>query len=177
MSGVLVLDVTYTPESIISFKDAVLLLLSGKAVPVSDETVKVMRSQRTSIEIPAVIQLAGVVASWVYQYSEPMCTHKAVMARDRAECQFVVGGRPCSVRATTIDHIVPQCQGGKDTWTNLIASCKQHNHFKADKTMKEMAEKFDWALREPPLAPKRSLRLLERAGVSAPHPAWVPFLA
>jgi hypothetical protein len=37
----------------------------------------------------------------------------------------------------TVDHIVPQSRGGTYAWTNVVSSCYQCNHAKADRTPEE----------------------------------------
>ena len=40
-----------------------------------------------------------------------------------------------------MDHIVPQCKGGEDSWTNLVACCKDCNSAKGFKSLKEFGKK------------------------------------
>lgn len=37
----------------------------------------------------------------------------------------------------SVDHVNPRYHGGKDTWMNLVTSCKPCNHRKANKTPEE----------------------------------------
>ncbi|HEY4333407.1 MAG TPA: HNH endonuclease [Ilumatobacteraceae bacterium] len=175
MSGVLVLDATYQPERIVSFRAACELLLEGKAVAATEDAVTVMRSPSISVTIPSVILLLHV-ARWAYRHEAPACTRHGVLHRDSHECQFVIGDNPCRRRADSIDHLLPQCRGGENTWTNLVASCTHHNGLKADRTLDEMVT-AGWSLRRSPVAPRRSVRMLQAAGVHRIPDSWTMFIA
>lgn len=51
-----------------------------------------------------------------------------ILRRDAHRCQY------CSAKATTLDHVVPRCQGGPSTWTNLVACCLPCNQRKGGRT-------------------------------------------
>ena len=51
-----------------------------------------------------------------------------ILRRDAHSCQY------CSAKATTLDHVVPRCQGGPSTWTNLVACCLPCNQRKGGRT-------------------------------------------
>lgn len=68
-----------------------------------------------------------VVTKWRYQ-RQPKWSKSAVLKRDEFKCAF------CSAKASTIDHIIPRAQGGKNTWKNTIAACSPCNNKKADRT-------------------------------------------
>jgi len=51
-----------------------------------------------------------------------------IFDRDGHKCWY------CGSKAfLTLDHIIPQCKGGKTTWKNVITSCKKCNLQKGDK--------------------------------------------
>jgi len=68
-----------------------------------------------------------VVTKWRYQ-RQPKWSKSSVLRRDDFKCAF------CGSRASTIDHIVPRAQGGKNTWKNTISACSPCNNKKADRT-------------------------------------------
>lgn len=68
-----------------------------------------------------------IVTTWRYQ-RQPKWSKNGVLRRDNFICAF------CSSKATTIDHILPRSQGGKNTWKNTIAACLKCNNKKADRT-------------------------------------------
>lgn len=55
---------------------------------------------------------------------------RRVLKRDGHVCQY----QGCERRATTVDHVVPQCQGGQSTWLNLVACCLPCNQTKGGRT-------------------------------------------
>lgn len=63
-----------------------------------------------------------------------------MLVRDRHRCAY------CGRRATTVDHVVPRAQGGRDSWLNTVASCAEDNHRKADRTPEQAGMPL---LREP----------------------------
>lgn len=71
--------------------------------------------------------LRYVVTKWRYQ-RQPKWSKSGVLRRDNYTCTF------CSGKATTIDHVMPRSQGGKNTWKNTVAACSPCNNRKADRT-------------------------------------------
>jgi 5-methylcytosine-specific restriction endonuclease McrA len=39
--------------------------------------------------------------------------------------------------AHTVDHLVPQSRGGRNSWLNTVAACTRCNHRKANRTPAE----------------------------------------
>ena len=54
-----------------------------------------------------------------------------VLRRDGRICAY------CGGRADTVDHVLPRCRGGGDTWFNLVAACQSCNGLKGDRTPQE----------------------------------------
>jgi 5-methylcytosine-specific restriction endonuclease McrA len=61
----------------------------------------------------------------------PGWTKRGVLKRDSHTCGY------CGDRATTVDHILPQSKGGRNTWTNTVAACHTCNARKANRTPAE----------------------------------------
>jgi len=57
----------------------------------------------------------------------------SILRRDGHRCQYV----GCSRRATTVDHVIPRCQGGPSSWGNLVACCRECNMLKGGRTPKQ----------------------------------------
>lgn len=170
---VLMLDQTWQPSGIITMRQALILLLRGKAVPVTTEYVGVLRSPSQEYPVPSVIQVGAAVRQ-IFTQAAPHCSRRGVLTRDNNECQFMVGGRGCTRHADTVDHLLPQSRGGLDTWENLVAACFEHNTTKDDRTLEEMEEKFGWKLKRKPYAPKYVFKSLE--AMKEVHPSWVYYL-
>ena len=59
-----------------------------------------------------------------------------ILHRDKYKCQYC--GGEFTVKELTVDHINPRCLGGKNTWENLVACCKDCNTKKADKSLAQV---------------------------------------
>lgn len=55
---------------------------------------------------------------------------RRVLKRDRHVCQY----DHCATKATTVDHVIPSCQGGQTSWQNLVACCLHCNQHKGGRT-------------------------------------------
>jgi 5-methylcytosine-specific restriction endonuclease McrA len=55
--------------------------------------------------------------------------------RDRFQCQYC--GRVFARHELTLDHVIPRCLGGENTWQNLVAACKGCNQLKGGQTPDE----------------------------------------
>ena len=139
---VLVLNATYEPINTTGWKRAAWLVESGKASVVEEGEHKVM-TPSGAFPVPSVIRMNYMVKR-PHRHRVPL-NRKAVLARDKSECQFT----HCDRRATTIDHVHPRAKGGKHEWTNVAAACQPCNFKKADKTLREMG----WKLKREPRTP------------------------
>lgn len=118
MSGVLVLNVTYEPLSVVSPRRAVVLVLREKAVTI-ESLALVWHSQATQVRVPSVVKLTHFVKV-PFARTAPV-TRRAVFGRDGNRCQY------CSGPAESIDHIIPRSRGGVHTWENVVACCRRCN--------------------------------------------------
>ena len=71
-----------------------------------------------------------------------------IFARDKTTCQYC-GRKPPSIELN-IDHVVPRCQGGTSTWSNLVCSCVACNTRKAGRTPEQAQMRL---IREPQQVP------------------------
>ena len=80
---------------------------------------------------PRVIRLIKyVVTRWRYT-AGPAWSRSGVMTRDGRRCGY------CGNQATTIDHVIPRSQGGKNTWQNTVSACNPCNQRKGRRTPAE----------------------------------------
>lgn len=64
--------------------------------------------------------------------------------RDNFQCQY------CGRRSDlTLDHVIPQSKGGRNTWQNLVTACAPCNVKKGDKTLRQLK----WKLAKEPKEP------------------------
>lgn len=161
MSRALVLNATFEPLCVVSSRRALLLVLDGKAEPVST-TDRSFRSQRASWPEPSVVRL-GYYVKVPYQ-ARIALNRRAVFARDGHRCQY------CGASAENIDHVIPRSKGGLHSWDNVVAACRPCNTRKRDRLLEDSGMK----LRRVPMAPRQRTWILAASGVTRPD--WEPYL-
>lgn len=67
----------------------------------------------------------------------------SIFRRDDHRCQY----QGCTRRATTVDHVIPRCQGGPSTWGNLVACCRECNATKGGRTPEQAGMRLRSAIR------------------------------
>jgi 5-methylcytosine-specific restriction endonuclease McrA len=126
---VLLLNSSYEPLNICSWKRALVLLLKGKAVAVELSEQRLSSGQNKKHELPVVIRLLYYVK---IPHKEIPLTRRNLMHRDNYKCQY------CGKRnELTIDHVIPRSRGGKDVWENVVVACLRCNINKGSKTPQE----------------------------------------
>lgn len=126
MSKVLVLNASYEPLNITTWRRAIVLLLKGKAEEI-EHNGKLLRE---NMQLPTVIRLRSYVKM---PYKEISLSRRNVLHRDDYTCQY------CGIKKhdLTIDHIVPRSRGGGDHWENVVAACLKCNVKKGGRTPRE----------------------------------------
>ncbi|MEJ3403829.1 HNH endonuclease [Rathayibacter sp. YIM 133350] len=159
----LVLNAGYEPLAVVSFKRALMLVMSGKATMLQYDADHPVWGNTGSWDRPSVILLTRYVH--VPYGKEIPVSRRGVLRRDEHRCAY------CGKSASTIDHVLPRSRGGRDAWENLVACCVRCNNQKADRTPGEMG----WALRVSPRMPQGTAWLVRGFEHSAPE--WDEFLA
>ena len=130
---VLVLNSSYEPLNITSWKRAVVLLLKEKAQVLSNRVIRLLNYVKVS--------LSKIVS---YKPSRAM-----IYKRDDNTCQY------CGAKTRlTIDHIIPRCRGGEDTWENLVVACSSCNTKKGN----TLLEQTNMKLMKNPRAPYNKMQ-------------------
>jgi 5-methylcytosine-specific restriction endonuclease McrA len=126
MSKVLVLNASYEPLNITTWRRAVVLLLKGKAEQLEYQQHYIY----SKFPVPTVIRLRYYVR---VPYKEIPLTRRNILERDDHTCQY------CDYKGDnlTLDHVIPRSRGGKDTWENLVAACVRCNVNKGNRTPTE----------------------------------------
>ncbi len=164
MRTVLVLNTTYEPLNVCSIRRAVVLLLKEKA-EVLEQSGAALHSERKTYEIPLVIRLTTYVRV-PRRTASARISRRAVFARDRHRCQYCG-----SARRLTVDHVVPRCRGGGDTWDNLVTSCAACNRKKGDRPPHMAGLRL---IRRPRAPGPAAFALLQ---VDHVHKSWRPYLS
>lgn len=154
--SVLKLNADYTPVAVISWVDAVLLILEGKADFIAGFD-RQIRSVSITLQAPAVIRLRRYVKG----IGKITCTRENILARDRYTCQYcgarptLANGRP-NFEQLTIEHIVPRVRSVRGRvylpwlhewkalsgWENLVCACYTCNNGKADTPLERSGKKL-----------------------------------
>lgn len=158
-SKVLVLNTTYLPINICSWKRALVLLFKGKAEGIENSK-KYVNGGR--FILPLVIKLKDYVP---IPYNGVVFTRKNIFLRDNYTCQYC--GRTGNL---TIDHVIPKSRGGDDMWENVVTCCVRCNNKKGDK----MPEEEGMKLIGTPYKPPSSLYLQVTRQASVPS-SWFSY--
>jgi 5-methylcytosine-specific restriction endonuclease McrA len=162
-SKVLVLNSSYDPITVCDAQKAVLLLICGKAVPVTHDPDRVIRTVSSSFPMPSIVRLTVFVR---VPYKSIILNRKNILLRDGSRCQYCGKGDT----PLTIDHIVPRSKGGENSWENLITACHRCNAKKGNKTPRE-------ASMQPLKQPTRLTSLMFMRNLTAKvSDDWKPYL-
>lgn len=142
MSKVLVLNASYEPLNITSWRRAVVLLIKGKAESLEHADSYIYEN----FPLPSVIRLRQYIR---VPYVEIALTRKNLLHRDGHTCQYCQK----SGEEMTLDHVIPRSRGGQDTWENMVVACMRCNVRKGNRTPKEA----DMSLLKQPSRPHSSL--------------------
>jgi 5-methylcytosine-specific restriction endonuclease McrA len=157
----LVLNAGYEPLAVVTFRRALLLVLTGKASVLAEDEDPVVGPQAV-LGRPSVILLHRYIN--IPYRGAAQVTRRGVLRRDGHRCGY------CGRYATTVDHIQPRSRGGEDTWENLVACCLDCNRRKANKTLAQLG----WKLRLRPTRPRGAQWYISE--LERPAPAWDEFL-
>jgi 5-methylcytosine-specific restriction endonuclease McrA len=163
MGRVLVLNASYEPLNITTWRRATVMLLKGKA-----ERLEHDRSHpiRPDTFLPTVIRLVQFVH---VPYRPLPLTRRNIFQRDDNRCQYCgFRGEPLS-----IDHVLPRSRGGSDSWENVTTACLPCNVRKGNRTPREAG----MVISQPPHTPRggfgfEAARLIR----SGQHQEWAKYL-
>lgn len=127
MGQVLVLNASYEPLNITTWRRAMVMMIKGKAESLEQDTT---REIRRGTHLPTVIRLRQYVH---VPFRQLPLTRRNLYQRDHQTCQY------CGARdqPLSVDHVVPRSRGGADTWENVTTACLSCNVRKGNRTPKE----------------------------------------
>ena len=145
MEKVLKLNADYSPIGVVSWMEAIILVLEGKADLIEGLKDRVIRSVSKEFQMPAVIRLR----KYVRGLGAVGCSRENVLSRDNYTCQYC-GSKPRThtgkpiLEDLTIDHVIPRAlaKGNKvflrnlnswkpvSSWENLVCACVRCNRKK-----------------------------------------------
>lgn len=127
MSQVLVLNASYEPLNITSWRRAMVMVLKGKAEGLEHDASRLLRPDQV---LPTVIRLRQFVR---VPYRPMPLTRRNVFQRDGHRCQYCGSAHA----ALSIDHVMPRSRGGSDSWDNVTTACLACNVRKGNRTPRE----------------------------------------
>jgi 5-methylcytosine-specific restriction endonuclease McrA len=131
MEWTLLLNSTFEPLMVVSWKKAIILVILEKVEVISEYDRKV-RGVSVALRLPAVIRLTRYI-----RRKTPLVkfSRQNLYYRDRGRCQYC--GVAFEPKELTYDHIVPRSRGGQTEWTNVVTCCTACNLKKGGRTPEE----------------------------------------
>jgi 5-methylcytosine-specific restriction endonuclease McrA len=161
--GVLLLNATYEPLTVLSVKRSARLVGKERAVPVTAEQITIEHTGQT-MAVPSVLRLKVYIN--VPKRNAPRWTRRGVFVRDGSRCAYC--GRHLKRGELTVDHVFPISRGGGSTWGNTVTACAPCNQRKANRTPHEAGMKL---LIEPKTP--RTNYLLAAGDIPASWKLWI----
>ena len=97
-------------------------------------------------------------------------TRRNLLLRDAYRCQYC--GEEPGVRELNVDHVLPRSRGGRDSWDNLVISCRPCNLRKGKRTPAEAGMSLLCTPSKPGWTTAAHIVLTTRT----PFSEWRPFL-
>jgi len=166
MDRTLLLNTTFEPISVLSWKKAVTLVFLGK-VEVLKEYEREIRGVSVNMRQPAVIRLLRLVRN---NHVNVKFSRKNIFLRDNYTCQYC--GRKFEPKSLTCDHIIPRSRGGEAEWTNIVTSCLHCNLKKGDK----LPDEAGMHPRKRPSRPNGFYMLMLVVGVNGMPDYWKDYI-
>jgi 5-methylcytosine-specific restriction endonuclease McrA len=166
MEWTLLLNSTFEPLKIISWKKAVIMVMLGK-VEVVEEYERLIRGVSFALRLPAVIRLNRFIKrrAPIVKFSR-----QNLYVRDRGKCQYC--GTLFEQKELTYDHVIPRSKGGQTEWTNVVTCCIACNLKKGGRTPEEAGMSL---IRKPKVPIWIPLMTVSLGIVEAPDP-WKNYL-
>jgi 5-methylcytosine-specific restriction endonuclease McrA len=166
MERALLLNATYEPLRVVSWKKAIVMLTLGK-VEVVETYDRVIHGVSFSIKLPSVIRLVKFIRRIPPSLK---FSRQNIYLRDKGICQYC--GKHYHRELVTFDHVVPRSKGGSADWTNIVTCCRPCNRKKGGKTPKEAGMR----LIRPPRKPSWPPILTVTIGIQETPVSWRPYL-
>jgi len=164
----------YYPLSLMTWKDIMFLIVKGETTGkqrihvVEEYDDVVVRTAHRDIKLPSVV----AHMKFLKPPKKVPFNKFNVFLRDDFTCQYT--GEKCKPEDLSFDHVIPEGQGGKTTWENIVTATTVINQMKACRTPKEAG----LHLHRKPYEPEYH-ELLEKGKKYPPrylHETWVDYL-
>jgi 5-methylcytosine-specific restriction endonuclease McrA len=165
----LVLNADGQPHGVVHVVRAQQLIEAGKASLIHASERKLRTAGGEIVDVPSVIVLRTY-------YNVPKrknsWSRKGVLKRDGYECQYcgdqLIPESKSRATQPTIDHIIPQKNGGKSTWTNTVCACHKCQKIKGSRALHETGLQ----LRSQPRMPRVNYLVI----TSKADPIWKQYI-
>jgi len=153
------------PLSVITWQEAIRYLCLEKVKVLTYYEDWWVHSVSWQTQVPAVVMLL--------EYQKPKrvarLSKKNIYLRDGYRCQYC--GISVTEKTASVDHVIPQSQGGRGSWDNLSTACRRCNSTKSDRR--------DLHPRTPPYKPDywELAHKRRQIGYDIKHPSWLDFLS
>jgi 5-methylcytosine-specific restriction endonuclease McrA len=163
MGSVLVLNASYEPLNITSWRRACVMVLKGKAEGLEHRP---GHQLRPGLDLPTVIRLRQFVR---VPFRPLPLTRRNVFHRDGHLCQYCgsAGER------LSIDHVIPRSRGGSHSWDNVTTACLRCNVHKGNRTPREAGMPLSHLPRRPLSGP---LFEAQRQMADGNHQEWAKYV-
>jgi 5-methylcytosine-specific restriction endonuclease McrA len=152
------------PLSTIGWEEAVRYLVSEKAIALEWYDDWVVRSEKWSTRVPAVM----ILKEYQKKKTAVRYSKQNVFLRDGYICQYCEDD--VSRKTATLDHVLPTSHGGKTTWENTVTACGPCNANKGN-NKKIVPKMKPYKPTYFQLAEKR-----KRLKWELQHPSWANYL-
>jgi 5-methylcytosine-specific restriction endonuclease McrA len=152
------------PLSTIGWEEAVRYLVSEKAIALEWYDDWIVRSEKWSTRVPAVM----ILKEYQKKKTAVRYSKQNVFLRDGYICQYCEDD--VSRKTATLDHVMPTSHGGKTTWENTVTACGPCNAGKGN-NKKIVPKMKPYKPTYFQLAEKR-----KRLKWELQHPSWANYL-
>ncbi len=150
--NVLALDASGLPRRWINFEDAITYHAKGMVVWSLGETLATFRGGVNNQGVESVLSTPSIIAVKgsgfsIEKFGRVVLTNKSLFSRDRHVCAYC--GDHFTTPHLSRDHVIPRCEGGEDTWTNVVTACKPCNMKKGRRLLEDINMKLLYVPYEP----------------------------
>lgn len=133
----LVVDSSFTARAIISSERAFVISYKGNAEVIFEHPESFgLVNPKLDIKKPSIIRVFKYVKQ---EYHKVPYSRENIYKRDNYECVYC----GCSnIKTLTLDHVIPQSKGGKNTFENVVTACRKCNGEKADLSLEEYGKEI-----------------------------------
>jgi 5-methylcytosine-specific restriction endonuclease McrA len=166
---VLLLNSSWQPMRVISWRKAITLYYRGVVEIVENYTDSFLRTPSMNVPVPCVVRFIKYNRR---SFKEARFTRRNVYLRDNGRCRYC--SKEIGFQDITLDHVHPKSKGGGSDWDNVVISCHTCNQKKGSKTLSEAGMEIKGGR---PTRPTSSLPIPQFMALEGRYPEqWAVFL-